>query len=155
MSQARGGFQHSQGGAAGGYLTGPVRAPFVGMSQAVCLFRFPTSFAFGAAPPDVSGEALVSAPLGAQIARMSRAVCLCSLAIYTGPFAAILWRCIKRFACFGGQSRLRPEQILRMSRARRWLSYPRGPRLRGCLGRFASFGGQACFESPRPQRPTD
>ena len=53
-------------GAAGGYLTGPVRAQFVGMSQAVCLFGGPTSFAFGADFEDVSSDSLVSAlPRGA------------------------------------------------------------------------------------------
>ena len=38
MSQAIRWFQHLLRGAAGGGFTGPVRAQFVGMSQAVCLF---------------------------------------------------------------------------------------------------------------------
>ena len=58
------------------------------MSQAVCLFRTPTSLAFGAVSEDVSGGALVSAfprggrqgvyhgPVRAQIVGMSQAVCL-------------------------------------------------------------------------------
>eukprot|EP00959_Pyramimonas_sp_CCMP1952_P264524 5530981-Pyramimonas_sp.AAC.1 len=54
------------------------------MSQAVCLFRCPASFPFGAVSEDVSGEALVSAfpgvapgvyhgPVRAQIREMSPA----------------------------------------------------------------------------------
>ena len=64
-------------GAAGAGFTGPVRAQFVGMSQAVCLFGGAKSLAFGADCEDVSGEALVSALPRSQIVRMFQAVCLC------------------------------------------------------------------------------
>eukprot|EP00959_Pyramimonas_sp_CCMP1952_P312012 6529833-Pyramimonas_sp.AAC.1 len=46
------------------------------MSRAVCRFGSSTSSAFGADLEDASSESLLLAPLVAQIARMSRAVCL-------------------------------------------------------------------------------
>ena len=67
----------------------------------------------------------------------------------TPPFAPRLWGCLRRFAFFGGQTRLRSEQNLRMSRARRWFQHSQGgrqggmtwapfaPSLWGCLRRFA------------------
>eukprot|EP00959_Pyramimonas_sp_CCMP1952_P046250 965747-Pyramimonas_sp.AAC.1 len=83
------------------------------MSHAVCLFRWPTSSAFKANCEDVSGGALVSAPLK----RAPRGYCM-------GPFAASLWECFQRFACFGGPRRLRVELIVRMSQAGRWFQHP-------------------------------
>ena len=73
---------------------GLVRGQFVGMSQAVCLFLGSTSFAWRADCEDVSGGALVSAPL-----RGAARGCI------TGSFAASLWGCLRRFACFGAQRR--------------------------------------------------
>ena len=96
-----------------GWLHGPVRGQFVGMSQAVCLFRCSTSFAFRADCEDVSGGALASATRRGA-----------ARGVFTGSFAAILWGCLRRFACFGGQSRVRLDQIVRMSQAGRWLQHP-------------------------------
>ena len=80
-------------GAAGGGCTGPVRAQFVGMSEAVCLFGGPTSFAFGTDFEDVSSDSLVSAPpKGAAGGYLM------------GPFGPSLWGCLRRFACLGPQT---------------------------------------------------
>eukprot|EP00959_Pyramimonas_sp_CCMP1952_P265968 5560900-Pyramimonas_sp.AAC.1 len=84
------------------------------MSQAVCSFSCPTSFVFRADCGDVPGGALVSAPLK-EAARSA----------FTGPFAASLRGCLKRFARFHAQHSWLSEQIVRMSRARR--SFQRGP----------------------------
>eukprot|EP00959_Pyramimonas_sp_CCMP1952_P029703 623410-Pyramimonas_sp.AAC.1 len=45
MSQVGRWLQHPPKGSRRGDLHGPVRGRFVGMSQAVCLFPVPTSFA--------------------------------------------------------------------------------------------------------------
>eukprot|EP00959_Pyramimonas_sp_CCMP1952_P228988 4788215-Pyramimonas_sp.AAC.1 len=76
------------------------------MSQAVCPFSCPTSLAFRSDFEDVSGGALVSAPLRGT-----------TRGVFTGPFAAIWWRCLRRFACFGAQHPSLGEQIVRMSQA--------------------------------------
>ena len=44
----------------------------------------------------------------------------------TGPFAPRLWRCLRRFACFGPQHLLLSEHFLRMSQARRWFWHSQG-----------------------------
>eukprot|EP00959_Pyramimonas_sp_CCMP1952_P066904 1396942-Pyramimonas_sp.AAC.1 len=42
------------------------------------------------------------------------------------------WRgCLERFACSGGQARLRSEHSMRMSRARREFQHPKGEPPRG------------------------
>ena len=107
-------------GAAGAGFTGPVRAQFVGMSQAVCLFGCSTSLAFGADFEDVSGDSLVSALLRGAAGVVSRA-----------PFAPSLWGCLRRFACSVAQHPSLSEQILRMSQAIRWLQHPQGGRQGG------------------------
>ena len=84
------------GGTAGVGFTGPLRANFVGMSQAVCLFRCPTSFAFVAVFEDVSGGALVPAPQWAK------------------------WGCLRRFASVGeapGRPREGPGDPRRLQEA--------------------------------------
>ena len=60
----------------------PGRAKVVRMSQAVCLFGWPDSAAFKADCGDVSGGALVSAPLRGAVNGYD-----------TVPFAAALWGC--------------------------------------------------------------
>merc|ERR1712039_985468 len=96
-----------------GVYHGPVRGQFVGMSQAVCSFSCPTSLAFRADCEDVSGGALVSAPLRGA-----------ARGVFTGPFAAILWGCLRRFACFHAQHPSLGEQIVGMSQAGRWFQHP-------------------------------
>eukprot|EP00959_Pyramimonas_sp_CCMP1952_P089253 1867460-Pyramimonas_sp.AAC.1 len=54
------------------------------MSQTVCLFSVPTSFAVGANLEDVSSEALMFTPKGSgpvrgRVVGMSQAVCMCSV----------------------------------------------------------------------------
>merc|ERR1711933_513206 len=61
------------------------------MSQAVWLFWWAHPSAFRADCEDVSGGALVPAPLRGA----ARGGC-------TGPFAASLWGCLRRFGCFEG-----------------------------------------------------
>eukprot|EP00959_Pyramimonas_sp_CCMP1952_P148239 3101671-Pyramimonas_sp.AAC.1 len=73
MAQVGCWFQHPSGEPPEGYCTA---------SQAVCLLRCPTSFVLTAVCEDVTGGALVSAPLRGAI----REYCM-------GPFAASLWRC--------------------------------------------------------------
>ena len=106
------GFSTPKGGRQG-CLHGLVRGHFVGMSQAVCLFLCPTSFAFGADCEDVSSEALISAPLRGA----ARGGC-------TGSFAATLWGCLRRLACFWAQHPSLGEQIARMSQAGCWFQHP-------------------------------
>eukprot|EP00959_Pyramimonas_sp_CCMP1952_P467664 9491997-Pyramimonas_sp.AAC.1 len=83
------------------------------MSEAVCLFSVPTSFAFGADLEDVSREALIVTLLRGA----AEGYC-------TVPFATVLWGCLKRFACFLSQRPSLLEQIWRISRARRSFSRP-------------------------------
>eukprot|EP00959_Pyramimonas_sp_CCMP1952_P284929 5957009-Pyramimonas_sp.AAC.1 len=78
------------------------------MSQAACSSSCPTSFVFKADCEDVSGGALVSAPLRGA-ARGG----------FTGPFVANVWGCLKRFARSHAQHPWLSEQILRMSQAGR------------------------------------
>merc|ERR1711933_46424 len=61
------------------------------MSQAVWLFWWAHPSAFRADCEDVSGGALGPAPLRGA----ARGGC-------TGPFAASLWGCLRRFGCFEG-----------------------------------------------------
>eukprot|EP00959_Pyramimonas_sp_CCMP1952_P122219 2554920-Pyramimonas_sp.AAC.1 len=74
------------------------------MSQAVGLCSAPTSFAWRAYCEDVSGGALVSTPLRGAA---------------KGYDAAVLWGCLKRFACCLPQHPSLGEQIVRMSQAGR------------------------------------
>eukprot|EP00959_Pyramimonas_sp_CCMP1952_P416099 8717815-Pyramimonas_sp.AAC.1 len=48
-----------------------------GMPRAPCLFWCPASSACGADVEDASSEALIFAPKGGQILRISQTVCLC------------------------------------------------------------------------------
>eukprot|EP00959_Pyramimonas_sp_CCMP1952_P292519 6117991-Pyramimonas_sp.AAC.1 len=57
---------------------------------------------------DVSGWALFSAPLGGAAEGYD-----------TVPFAAVLWGCLKRFACFLSQHLSLGEQMMRMFQAGR------------------------------------
>ena len=95
-----------------GVLHGPLRAQILVMSQAVCVFGCP---AFRSDCEDVLSEALVSAPHGGVANGWD-----------TPPFAHRLWGCPRRFACLVALTPLLSEQIVRMSRARRWLQHPQG-----------------------------
>eukprot|EP00959_Pyramimonas_sp_CCMP1952_P427780 8958812-Pyramimonas_sp.AAC.1 len=72
------------------------------MSQAGRWFQHPVR----ADCEDVSGGALVSAPL--------KGVARC---VFTGPFAASLRRCVRRFVRSHAQHPLLSEQTVRMSHA--------------------------------------
>ena len=139
-------------------MHGPARAQIVGTSQAVCLFACSTSAAFGAVWEDVSGEALGQLPQGMAPGGIARArsrsdcgdvsggllVCMLNIRCLRSSLRGCLKRgagfslpkgprlrgCLKRFACFGGQTRLRPKQVVRSSQAERWLEHPTGLRLR-------------------------
>merc|ERR1712151_426991 len=99
------------------------------MSQAVCLLSVPTSLATRADCEDVSG--------GPPLRGAARGVC-------TVPFAAVLWGCLRRFACFLPQHPSLGERIVRMSQAGRPLrgiaegygTVPFAAVLWGCLRRF-------------------
>ena len=117
MSRARGWFQHPKVGSRQGVMHRPVRGQFVGMSRAVCLLCAADLSAFRADCEDVSSEGLVSAPQGGA----AKGCC-------TGPFAARLWGCLERFACFAPRTCLLSEEIVRMH----------GP-VRGQIVGFACF----------------
>ena len=96
---------------------------------------------------DVSSETLVSTPQGEAA---------------SGPFAARLWGCLRRYSSLVSQTPLLSGQIARMSRARRWLQLPKGgaamgygirplaARLRGYLERGVRFAPATPVHSETP-----
>ena len=96
---------------------------------------------------DVSSETLVSTPQGEAA---------------SGPFAARLWGCLRRYSSLVSQTPLLSGQIARMSRARRWLQLPKGgaamgygirplaARLRGYLERGVRFAPPTPVHSETP-----
>eukprot|EP00959_Pyramimonas_sp_CCMP1952_P089543 1873224-Pyramimonas_sp.AAC.1 len=80
------GFNTSKGSRQG-CCHGPVRNNCVGVSQAVCLLSLSTSLAIRAGSEDVSG--------GAPVSALPRRAARC---VFTFPFAAMWWGCLRRVA---------------------------------------------------------
>ena len=128
MSQARRWFQHSQRGGGRGVSHGlPVRWPniFCFWSRLRgCLRR-----GAGFSTPKRGRQGWGHSKIRAQIGRESQAVCLLACST-SSAFGAV------------------PEDVsvealvsaLQRGSARRYITGPFAPRLRGCLGRFACFG---------------